>query len=197
MKNVGDLIAHWNVECKKIDRDKHFKTVKKFVEENGLDSVLEVKDVSFLDGDKLPCMLGYPKTRVDLVFKTPYINRVYRHAKTGSRLRGLTTIHLIFAKNAGVYDYNRYSDEVLRMTSKFEHSEKEAARISAWDGWDDFICECSLRTNGQLCMFAHRTWTDFSGELGDSFVYGSDWAGVHTRVFDGVLGIIRNFSIGR
>lgn len=196
-KNVGDLIAYWNVEHTKADRKKHFDKILEFVKITGLDEIFDVKDVSFPCFDSKPSEMGYPATRIDLVLKTPYRNEVYRHSDTKDRLKDLSVIHLVFRKQAGVYDCNRYADEVLSMTLKCA-SEKTARKITNWQGWDDFVCEYAMMTNGKYYRYKCQSCSDFSGETaGDSFNYAENWDDVHNKVFDAVYRIVHKFGIGR
>ena len=197
-KNIGDIIAYWNVEHTKADRKAHLDKTVKFLEDTGLDRVFDVKDVSCPEWDNKPSLLGYPKTRIDLCLKAPYTGRVYRHSETKARVKGLSVIHLNFAKTAGVYSYERHTKEIQPMTSKRVFSEKQARAISNWKGWDDTVCECSLRTNAKYCAYKCRSWTGFDGERpGDSYNYAQNWNDVHDKAFDAVYRMVHKLGIDR
>ncbi len=165
---LGEIIAHWNVEHKPDERMAHLRWAQSFLKETGLGRMLQAK----LTRPRVCWSLGYPHTGVDIVLKKPYQNRVYRDWKTRARIVNLSVFHLWFERTVGVYDFNRAQTEVASMTSNCK-SAADAARISAWKGWEGSVCECTLRTDARSYGYRCRNYSGYDGYLhGDGFYYG-------------------------
>lgn len=194
-RKIGDIIAYWNLEHTKAARNLHMKYFKQFLKTTGLDEIMEVRDATYPYGDCID-MLGYPRTRIDLVLKEKHRQRIYRNRLTGGRVRNLTVIHLSFARNAGVYDPDKHGTEVLKLTSLNPISARDAARISRWSGWEDTVCEYTLSTDARYCRYRGRLWTGFDGARpGDSFGYAREWGEVHDKAADAVYSIVTCLGI--
>lgn len=187
---IGDLIAHWNLEHTTRERQAHLDWIKAFLKQAGMDRLMTVR---MLTPSVLWC-LGWPKTRIDLRLRKKYRNRVYRHRGTGSRIVGLSVIHLTFAHQAGVYDLDKHNEYVHAQQWACK-GPKDAARISAWRGWEGAACEYALRTDARHICYRCRTASGYDGSPGDSFAYGPDWSDVHGKLGDTLYRIVDGLQL--
>ena len=187
---LGEIIAHWNVEHKPDERLAHLRWAQSFLKETGLNRMLQAK----LTRPRVCWSLGYPHTGVDIVLKKPYQNRVYRDWKTRARIVNLSVFHLWFARTVGVYDFDRYKTEVVSLTSSCK-SAADAARISAWKGWEGSVCECTMRTDARSYGYRCRNYSGYDGDPGDSFNYGADWAFVHGKIAEALYRIVDRLGL--
>lgn len=187
---LGDIIAHWNVEHTPEERHAHLRWAQGFLKETGLDRMMQAK----LTRPSVCWLLGYPHTGLDIVLKEPYRNRVYRDRKTRARIVNLSVFHLSFARTVGVYDFNTAQNEVSRMIGSCK-SAADAARISAWEGWEGSVCECTLRTDARSYGYRCRNYSGYDGDPGDSFTYGADWESVHSEVAGALYRIVDRLGL--
>lgn len=176
---LGEIIAHWNLEHTDEERKAHLDWARQFLKKSGLDRFMTARMVK---PSELWC-LGWPKTRIDLRLRKRYLNRIYRHRGTGARITGLSVIHIWFTRDAGVYDFDRAQNEVHPMTDKCK-GPTDAARISAWKGWDGTVCDYTLRTDARHICYKCRVASGYAGNSGDSFKYGPDFDDIHRRLGD-------------
>ena len=146
---LGEIIAHWNLEHKPEERQAHLDWARRFLKESGLDRFMTAR----LAKPSVCWILGWPKTVLDLKLRKRYRNRTYRHRGSGARVIGLSVIHVTFTRCAGVYDFDKAQNEVHQMTWKCKGPE-DAARISAWKGWEGECCDYALRTDARCIEFA-------------------------------------------
>ena len=188
--NIRELIAHWNLEHEPDERKAHLDRIRGFLKETGLDQFLTARMIKPAE----LWSLGWPKTRIDVHLRKPYRHRVYRHRRTGARSVDLSVIHLMFARQAGVYGFDRHVNEVHELTWECKGPEG-AARISAWDGWDGTVCDYFLRTDAKHYGYRCRLPSGYGGEPGDSFGYGPDWDDVHRQVCDALYRIVDELGL--
>lgn len=191
-QQLGKIIAHWNLEHSDEERKAHLDWANGFLKEAGLGKFMtaQLKKPSEL------WSLGWPKTVVDLKLRRKYCGRTYRHRGTGARVVNLSVIHLTFARQAGVYDYDRAMTKVHPMTDKCE-GEKDAARISAWKGWEGTVCDCTLRTDAKHYCYRCRLPSGYDGNPGDSFNYGPDFDDIHKQLGDIIYRIVDDLGLRR
>lgn len=183
--NISELIAHWNLERKPDERKAHLDRIRVFLKKTGLDQFMAAR---MMKPEEL-WMLGWPRTRIDVRLRKPYLHRVYRHRRTRARIANLSVIHLTFARQAGVYEYNRHMNEVHERAWACK-GPKDAARISAWRGWDGTVCDYFLRTDAKHYCYRCRLPSGYAGAPGDSFGYGPDWDDVHRQVCNALYRIV-------
>lgn len=174
---LGQIIAHWNLEHTDEERKAHLDWLTGFLKQTGLDRFMYPR---MADPEEL-WTLGWPKTRIDLKLRKRYLGRVYRHRRTGSRITRLSVIRLCFAHQAGVYSYDKAMKVVHPMTGMCR-GPADAARISAWDGWEGASCDYSLMTDAREYCYRCRLFSGYDGNAGDSFGYGRNWADVHAAL---------------
>lgn len=187
---LGEIIAHWNLEHTPAERKYHLDWAQKFLEVSGLDRFMTARA-------RRPSelwTLGWPRTRIDLRLRKPYCGRTYRHRGTGDRIAGLSVIHLTFAHQAGVYDHDKHGDEVRRMTGACAGA-GQAAEISAWKGWEGTVCEYSLRTDARHIAYRCRTASGYDGNPGDAFGYGPDWEDVHGQLEKALYAMVDDLQL--
>lgn len=174
---LGDLIAHWNLEHKPEERQAHLDWANAFLKESGLDKFMMAR----LAKPSECWILGWPKTVLDLKLRKRYRNRTYRHRGSGARIINLSVIHVTFMRAAGVYEFDRAQNEVHPLTEKCKGPE-DAARISAWKGWEGECYDYTLRTDARCIEYKCRLASGYDGNRGDSFHYGPDWDNVHGQL---------------
>lgn len=191
-QQLGKIIAHWNLEHSSKERKAHLDWANGFLKEAGLEKYMTAQ----LKNPIGSWTLGWPKTVVDLKLRKKYCGKIYRHMRTKGRVAGLSVIHLTFARQAGVFDFNRAMNEVHLMTDKCEGA-KDAARISAWKGWDGTVCEYCLCTDAKYYEYRSRNCSGYSGGWDNSFKYGPDWDDVHRRLGDVLYRIVDDLGLRR
>ena len=187
---LGEIIAHWNLEHTDKERKAHLDWARRFLKDSGLDKFMTAR----LAKPSECWSLGWPKTVLDLKLRKRYRNRTYRHHGSGARIVNLSVIHLMFARQAGVYGFDRHINEVHELTWECKGPEG-AARISAWSGWDGTVCDYFLRTDAQHYCYRCRLPSGYGGEPGDSFGYGPDWDDVHKQVCDALYRIVDELGL--
>lgn len=189
---LGEIIAHWNLEHTDKERQAHLNWANAFLKESGLDRFMtaQMKKPSEL------WVLGWPKTQIDLKLRKRYLNRTYRHRGSGARIVGLSVIHLTFARQAGVYELGKHTNEVHAQTWSCK-GPKDAARISAWKGWEGTVCDCTLRTDAKHYCYRCRLPSGYDGNPGDSFNYGPDFDDIHKRLGDILYRIVDDLQLRR
>lgn len=187
---LGEIIAHWNLEHTPEERQAHLDWANAFLKESGLDKFMTAR----MRKPSELWVLGWPKTVLDLKLRRKYCNRTYRHRGSGARIINLSVFHITFTRCAGVYDFDRAQNEVHQMTRKCK-GPKDAARISAWTGWDGTVCDYTLRTDARHIGYGCRHASGYDGDSGDSFKYGPDFTDIHKRLGDVLYRIVDDLQL--
>ena len=187
---LGEIVAHWNLEHTDKERKAHLDWARRFLKESGLDRFMTAR----LAKPSECWILGWPHTSLDLKLRKRYCNRTYRHRGSGARIIGLSVFHIWFTRCAGVYDFNKHNEDVHAQTLKCK-GPKDAARISAWKGWEGEVCDYTLRTNARYIGYRCRHASGYDGDSGDSFKYGPDFNDIHTRLGDVIYRIVDDLQL--
>ena len=169
-ERVGRIIAYWRRKATDADLTAVRSMVQDAINDCGLDATATVAE-----DDGYHCIsLGHRPIKAVIKLRNPYQSVRMRN---GTLVKGMDTITVIFAREAGVYDAAKHFDlmEMRHVAAdKLPVDEVLAAGDALpWEGED---VQFSARTNGKARDYRKRHWYIYEGGVPG---YGPEHVGGH------------------